>query len=120
MLLCLLCGIALQAQTKLENVDPATFKRYVDEKKGMLIDLRTPDETKKGLIPGATQLDYLAKDAEVQIAKLDKTKTYLIYCAGGGRSEECANLMKSLGFLHVVNLQKGFDAWKKAGYPITK
>lgn len=107
------------SQTKVENVDAPTFKKMIDEKKGVLIDLRTDDELKnKGYIKGATQIDYLAKNAEAVISKLDKNKTYLIYCAGGGRSGECADLMKKEGFLHVVNLEKGFDDWKRKGFEI--
>lgn len=105
------------SQTKVENVDAATFKKLIDEKKGMLIDLRTDDELKnKGYIKGATQIDYFGKNAEAVISKLDKSKTYLIYCAGGGRSGECADLMKKEGFSHVVNLEKGYDDWKKKGF----
>lgn len=99
-----------------ENVNTETFKTMISEKKGELIDLRTTDEMKsKGYIKGAKQIDFLAKDAEQQIAKLDKTKTYLIYCAAGGRSGDCAELMKTQGFKHVVNLEKGFDGWKRSG-----
>lgn len=107
------------AQTKIEHVDAATFKKLINEKKSYLIDLRTDDELKnKGFIKGAVKIDYLKKDAEVVISKLDKKKTYLIYCAGGGRSGECTELMQKLGFLHVVNLEKGFDDWKKKGFEI--
>ena len=39
------------SQTKIENVDAATFKKMIDEKKSTLIDLRTNDELKnKGFI----------------------------------------------------------------------
>lgn len=107
------------SQTKVENVDAVTFKKMIDEKKGFLIDLRTDEELKnKGYIKGAIQIDYLAKNAEAVISKLDKNKTYLIYCAGGGRSGECVDLMKKEGFLHVVNLEKGFDDWKRKGFEI--
>jgi len=107
------------AQTKIEHVDAATFKKLINEKKSYLIDLRTDDELKnKGFIKGAVQIDYFKKDAEEVISKLDKKKTYLIYCAGGGRSGECTELMQKLGFLHVVNLEKGFDDWKKKGFEI--
>jgi rhodanese-related sulfurtransferase len=105
------------SQTKVENVDAATFKKYIDEKKGILIDLRTNDELKsKGMIKGATQIDFLDKDAEERILKLDKKKTYLVYCAGGGRSGDCAELMEKNGFSHVVNLEKGIEGWKKSGF----
>ena len=107
------------SQTKIENVDAATFKKLIDEKKSVLIDLRTDDELKnKGYIKNATQIDYFKKDAEAIISKLDKKKTYLIYCAGGGRSEECSELMQKQGFSHVVNLEKGFDDWKKKGFDV--
>lgn len=106
-----------QTPGKIENVDAATFKKYIDSKKGYLIDLRTTDEINaKGMIKGATQIDFLAKDAESVISKLDHKKTYLIYCAGGGRSGDCAELMQKQGFEHVVNLEKGFDDWKRKGF----
>ena len=112
------CSISF-SQTKIENVDAAIFKKLIDEKKSYLIDLRTDDELKnKGFIKGAAQIDFFKKDAEIVISKLDKTKTYLIYCAGGGRSGECAELMKKEGFTHVVNLEKGFDDWKKKGFEV--
>jgi rhodanese-related sulfurtransferase len=117
----LFCAVTLfsQNKTKVENVDVATFKKYIDEKKGELIDLRTTDELKsKGKIKNAKQIDFLAKDAEEQISKLDHNKTYLIYCAGGGRSGDCAELMQKQGFLHVVNLEKGFGDWVKQGQPV--
>ena len=80
---------------------------------------KTDDELKnKGFINGAKQIDYFGKNAETIIKKLDKKKTYLIYCAGGGRSGQCADLMKENGFLHIVNLEKGFDDWKKKGFEI--
>ena len=113
----IICSSVLFSQNKIENADAATFKKYIDEKKGVLIDLRTDDELKnKGMIKGAIQIDYLAKVAEEKILKLDKKKTYLVYCAGGGRSSDCAEFMEKNGFSHVVNLEKGIEGWKKNGF----
>ena len=90
---------AIYSQTKVEKVDAITFKKYIDEKKGVLIDLRTDDELAlKGFIKGSKQLDFFGKNAEAVIKKLDKKKTYLVYCAGGGRSGDCADLMAKLKF----------------------
>lgn len=105
----------------LRNVDASTFQKLIESKKYVLIDLRTSDEIKsKGMIKGAIQLDYLAKDSEKQIGQLDHKKPYLIYCAGGGRSSECAELMQKLGFTEVVNLEKGYDDWKRKGLETVK
>lgn len=101
------------------NVNAADFKKQIDLKKGVLIDLRTTEEiTSKGKIKGAIQIDFLAKNSEQTIEKLDKNKTYLIYCAGGGRSIDCAELMHKNGFKEVINLEKGFSDWKNKGYEI--
>jgi rhodanese-related sulfurtransferase len=111
----------LSAQNSVKNVDAAAFKELITEKKSVLIDLRTADEiNSKGMIKGALHIDYFGKNAEAEIGKLDKSKTYLIYCAGGGRSSECADLMTKLGFSSVVNLEKGFDDWKRKGFEIEK
>lgn len=111
-----LCITSLYSQ-KITNVNAEEFKKQIDSKKAILIDLRTTDKIKsKGKIPGEQQIDFLAKDSEKQIEKLDKSKTYLIYCAGGGRSGDCAELMQKSGFKNVVNLEKGFGDWKNKGY----
>lgn len=102
---------------KVKNVDATEFKKLIEEKKYVLIDLRTTEEIKsKGMIRGATQIDFLDKNVEATIEKLDKSKGYLIYCAGGGRSADCAELMQKQGFKEVVNLEKGFIDWKNKGF----
>ena len=107
------------SQEVIKNVDAATFKKMIYEKKNILIDLRTADEIKsKGKIKGAIELDFLDKNAEANIEKLDKKNTYLIYCEGGGRRGDCAELMKKRGFKDVVNLEKGFGDWKNKGFEI--
>ncbi len=117
-LLALFFSFSLFSQ-KIKNVDAVEFKKLIDGKKYVLIDLRTNDEIKsKGMIKGATQIDFLDKNAEATIEKLDKNKSYLIYCAGGGRSADCAELMQKQGFKEVVNLEKGFSDWKNKGFEI--
>ena len=107
------------SQATIKNIDAAAFKKQVDEKKSILIDLRTTKEIEaKGKIKGAKQIDFFDKDTEAIILKLDKNKSYLIYCAGGGRSSDCAELMKKNGFKSIANLEKGFDDWKRKGYEI--
>lgn len=105
----------------IKNVDAETFKKLMADKNTVLIDLRTTGEiTSKGKIKGAKQIDFLGKDAEAEIKALDHKKTYLIYCAGGGRSGDCAEMMEKQGFKQVINLEKGFEDWKRKGFEIEK
>lgn len=109
------------AQSVVEDLSPAAFKSKMDSLSGeVLLDLRTSDEMAKGVIPGAEQLDYFRKDFESAVGKLDRNKTYFIYCAVGGRSRETADLMTRLGFKRVYNLAEGFTAWKKQKLPVAK
>jgi rhodanese-related sulfurtransferase len=126
LLVLVISGTLMNAQTAntkvVTNLSSERFKAAAEsDKNGQIIDLRTTEEImKKGYIKGAIQLDYLAKDAEKQVDKLDKNKTYYIYCAGGGRSGECAEYMEKKGFKKVYNLEKGFSEWITKGFPIEK
>jgi phage shock protein E len=100
------------------SLQPKEFGAMADSLKGVIVDLRTPDELKGGVINGSVQIDYFQKDFEKQIASLDKTKTYFLYCASGGRSGETIEFMNKKGFTKVYHLDGGFTAWKKAGMPV--
>lgn len=124
-LLCIVSSFSYSqtaAPTVVTNVSAEDFQKLSSaDKNSMIIDLRTDDElSKKGFIKGAVQIDWLAKDNEQKIDKLDKNKTYYIYCASGGRSGECAEYMEKHKFKKVVNLSKGFTGWAAKGLPIEK
>jgi rhodanese-related sulfurtransferase len=103
------------------NVSVDEFKQVMDSLKDeVLIDLRTPDELKQGKISGARIIDYFGADYEPEISGLDRNKTYLLYCAGGGRSSDTAELMKKLGFKKIYNLESGFNGWVKKKMPVSK
>lgn len=115
----LAAGFASLAQHVYKDLDASEFKTQLDaEPDKVLLDLRTPDELKKGVIPGAVNLDYFQLDFEKQISLLDKDKVYFIYCAVGGRSGETMALMSKLNFEKVYNLKEGFEGWKKRKLPI--
>jgi rhodanese-related sulfurtransferase len=123
LLLVLITTLTLHAQqaaetNAVENVDAKQFNELLQKKDGILIDLRTPGEIEKGYIAGSRMIDYTDKNYEQEFAKLDKNKTTYVYCAGGGRSADAAQYLKSHGFKKVVNLTKGFNDWKKAGLPV--
>lgn len=110
-----------QTPSVVKNVSNEEFKKGVAETKDVvIIDLRTNEEVDKGYIKGAIQINYLAADAEEQLNKLDKNKTYYIYCAGGRRSAKAATYMETHNFKHIYNLEKGFSEWAAQGFPVEK
>lgn len=89
-------------------------------KKPILLDVRTPGEFKRGRIADSTNVNLDGDDFEAQLAKLDKTKPYLVLCHSGGRSTYSLATLKKLGFTRLYHLDGGIAAWMKAGLPVTK
>ncbi len=86
----------------------------------IILDVRTPREFKSGHIEKAILLDYYSKTYTDELTRLDKTKTYLIYCRSGNRSGKTLNLIKNMGFSRVYNMDKGINGWRSKGFPVTK
>jgi rhodanese-related sulfurtransferase len=102
------------------HVDAAGAKKLLDDKQVVVLDIRTPEEFEEGHIPGAKNIDFLGKDFQQQLAKLDKTKTYLLHCASGTRSSRSLSVFQKLNFASVYHLDGGMSAWEKAKQPVEK
>ena len=85
-----------------------------------LLDVRTTPEYKAGHIPGTKWIDWFSPKFADEVAKLDKNKVYLVYCAGGVRSARACKKMSEMGFKYTVDLAPGFNGWKAAGKAIEK
>jgi rhodanese-related sulfurtransferase len=85
-----------------------------------VLDLRTPREFAGGRIAVATNINFQAADFETAIARLDRSKPCLIYCAVGGRSTAALPAFHKLGFQSVYHLDGGLKGWAKAGLPLEK
>ena len=86
----------------------------------VLIDVRTPGEYEAGFIPGAINIDFKSPDFSQRIDSLDKSRKYMLYCAGGGRSDNAAELMKEKAFENVRSLEGGLSAWTANGLSVKR
>ncbi|TMQ01505.1 MAG: rhodanese-like domain-containing protein [Verrucomicrobia bacterium] len=102
-------------QKAFNNVDVAGFEKLRADKQNVVLDVRTQKEFVAGHIPGAVNIDVNAPDFQEKVSKLDKTRTYLLHCAGGVRSAKACDKMSTLDFPKLYNLEGGFRAWEKAG-----
>jgi phage shock protein E len=102
-----------------KNVNAEEAAKVLQEnKRAVVLDVRTPKEYAAGHIAGATNLDFYAKDFESKLDTLDKQKPYLVHCAAGGRSAKARDLMQKHQFHTIYHLEGGFKAWEKAGKPV--
>ena len=89
-----------------------------DNQSFIIIDVRTPQEFANEHIENALNLDYYSEKFRDELNKLDKEKTYLIYCRSGNRSGKALSIMKELAFREVYNMLGGVIQWKAEGYPL--
>jgi rhodanese-related sulfurtransferase len=110
-----------QSGSSREDVRPEEFqKKLKSTKDAVILDVRTPEEVESGYIKGAENVNYRSPDFKQEVSKLDKNKTYFVYCAAGGRSSKTADLLVEMGFKKVYNLDGGMDAWKEEKLPVEK
>jgi len=112
-LLAIVCSLVFfGSETSAQTLPPKEFNQKQKNEKGILIDVRTPAEFSKERIAGAMNIDVQSDDFGSKISKLDKNKTYFIYCKSGRRSQLASTTMKQSGFLKVFELKGGIEAWK--------
>ena len=103
------------ANQRFRNVDVAEWEKLRKDTKVVVLDVRTAEEFADGHMPGAINLDIRGGKFAETLAGLDKSKTYLVHCAVGGRSAKACGQMDGLKFEKVVNLSGGITAWEAAG-----
>ncbi len=91
----------------------------------IFVDLRDGGEqANTGTIPGAVASSrgmmefHIDPECPAHKPEFREDKTFVFYCASGGRSALAARVALEMGLTPVVNLAGGVSAWKKAGGPL--
>lgn len=78
----------------------------------IVLDVRTLDEVKEGVIPNAIHIDIFKGQGFIdEVEQLPKDKTYFVYCRSGRRSAQACDVMQKLGFKNTYNLLGGIMEW---------
>jgi thioredoxin 1 len=85
-----------------------------------LIDVRTPEEYKKGHLKNALNVDWNSNEFDTMIEALDPDQPVYVYCLSGGRSTSAAEKLRASGFNTIYELDGGIMAWNKAEKPTVK
>jgi rhodanese-related sulfurtransferase len=80
----------------------------------VFLDVREPQESNLGTIPGAMICPRGMLEVKVE-SLVAKDAEIVIYCAGGNRSALAADTMQQMGYTNVVSLAGGFRDWAMSG-----
>jgi molybdopterin/thiamine biosynthesis adenylyltransferase/rhodanese-related sulfurtransferase len=81
-----------------------------------VLDVREPEETANGIVPGARPLSRAHFESQVEDVLPDKDAEVVVYCATGVRSLFAAQTLNELGYSNVSSMKGGFTRWKDLGY----
>ena len=108
----------------IEDITPQEASDLIADNRGnpdfIIIDVRTPAEFTDGHIDNAINIDLRSEGFKGSINKLDKSKTYLVYCRTANRSRSAVDIMEELDFKNIYHMLGGITQWEAAGFPITK
>ena len=85
-----------------------------------ILDIRTPGEFQSGHLPNAVLIDFYSQAFAEKLSRLDKEKTYLVYCRTGNRSARSLALFSKLNFQKIYHLLNGIQGWQAENLPVTK
>src|SRR6516164_539438 len=86
----------------------------------VLVDVREKLEWNEGHIPGAIHVPRGYLELQIEEAVPDKSKTVVLYCAGGVRSLIAGVTLQQMGYQNAISMSGGFGQWKGNGYPFVQ
>ncbi|HZU01859.1 MAG TPA: molybdopterin-synthase adenylyltransferase MoeB [Ktedonobacteraceae bacterium] len=116
--------IMRRARRQVPEWTPAQVRDVLAHQKGsdsntqdiVLVDVREKHEWNEGYIPGAIHVPRGFLELQIEEAVPDKSKTVVLYCAGGVRSLIAGSTLQQMGYKDVVSMSGGFGQWKGSGY----
>lgn len=104
---------------QINSLSAGEFKAKAEQKSGIVLDVRTPEEVSQGKIEGAQVLDFYAPNFADKALDLPKDQEIYIYCSAGVRSEQAAELLVQNGYTKVYHLNGGLGTWINQGFALS-
>jgi rhodanese-related sulfurtransferase len=80
----------------------------------VFLDVRDPNETGLGRIPGALTVSRGNLESKIE-ALVPRDAMVIVYCANGNRAAFAADVLEVMGYRNVTSLRDGFRGWVDAG-----
>jgi len=106
------CGIRGEEEEVpqgIPSIAPKELEAKLARKEVLLVDVREPHEAEIARIPGAKLLPL--NEIAMRAAELPQNEDIVLHCRSGVRSAKALQLLQTLGFRRVRNLEGGILAW---------
>ena len=82
-----------------------------------LVDIRTPAEIERGVLPDAKTLSMHLVPLKLNYFS-ESSRQFVIYCRTGSRSAQVCRFLNQQGIFNVISLRGGILRWVSAGFPL--
>lgn len=82
-----------------------------------LVDIRTPAEIERGVLPNAKSLAMHLVPLNLNFFS-ESPRQIVIYCRTGSRSAQVCRFLNQQGINNVISLRGGVVRWASAGHPM--
>ena len=89
------------------------FSSLVSSNEIIVIDVRSLEEVKTGIIQDAIHIEWKQIDEEINNIDITKDQPIYLYCRSGNRSGKAAVMLEKIGFTNVINAGGIEEAAKK-------
>ncbi len=103
---------------KVPQVTVDELKAHLEGNAVRVLDVRRQGEWNAGRIDGAHW--HALDQFKHTLPAIDPEQRIAVHCKGGYRSMVACSFLLRAGHKNVINVVGGFDAWEKAGLPVTK
>ena len=86
----------------------------------LVIDVRSLEEVKTGIIQDAIHIEWTQIDKEINDIDVTKDQPIYLYCRSGNRSGKATVILEKIGFTNVINAGGINEAAKKLDKKIVK
>ena len=101
--------------SRLKEINAKELFAMIQDKNHLeLIDIRTPAEIERGVIPNAKTLPMHLIPLHINYFSLSQ-KQIVIYCRTGSRSAQACRFLNQQGINNVINLRGGIVKWASGG-----
>ena len=79
------------------------FSSLLSSNEIIVIDVRSLEEVKTGIIQDAIHIEWKQIDKEINNIDITKDQPIYLYCRSGNRSGKAAVMLEKIGFTNVIN-----------------
>ncbi|MDA9556741.1 rhodanese-like domain-containing protein [Vibrio sp.] len=121
LVIAIIMSVIKSANAAYKEVTVNELTQLVNRENGIVVDIRSKDEYKKGHITDSVHvMPADIKEGKLEALENQKAAPMIVVCKTGQTAQASANELAKAGFEKVYLLKNGMISWKEANLPLVR